>query len=536
MDERLIEIKNKLLDGEFEKALRIKERRGLNDEEFNRIADHIFEEFINGKKFKFALEMAKTYNFKKDKLNSAVFPYFWELYNGKQYLEAAYLGQKYKIPDQNVKNSAVKAIEAMIKNRDVQRSLTVLEEFDIPIKEVTFLSSEGYMVAYEKGEYKEAAVIANKFGLHQSKLMDAVTKAVKMMSESGQLMQLSSLIKEIDVLNDRTFNEISENEALEFTKNYYEYIVKEIVNKGKLKELHQILDEHKLLQDNFNNRYIKDLELNIFNVLCMVHNEHLKNRDLSKAFSMNESFVLLRKEVPGSVKNRIIVCAQEVYSDLIHEDNLRPAKKIKEEYKLFKENVVEGSSELAEKLGSTILKNSLLKGDLKAAKSYIKEFDIKKDVYKRVARDMVLESLENAKYQEAINIFEDFKLDSSDNQIENAASRAVMSVFDEHMFELASNLGLTFKVERELTREAAMNNWGRYMIQGRYKDAHKIKTMHKLPKDMTEKIAIQVYNKLTAMKRYQEASMIRKDYHISIGFFTLLMNFLKSLFSSKNRN
>jgi len=531
MDDRLKEIRERILEGEIDKAIRLKERRGVKQEHFDTLVEAVFDELINKKKFSTAIDLGKTCDFPEEKIKTAVYPYFWDLFNNKKFVEAAYLGKDYKLSEQNIKNAAFSAIESMIKKKDIKSAIKIVSDFNLPPKEITLLSSQGYNIAFEKGEFKEAAQIASFFDLKKDKLVNSAIKALEIMAKTETPDTISKWAMELNLITEETFEPLEESNALTLSTQFYNYVIKENIEKGNLREIKQIVAEFRFLDDRFKNECLRKLQITVFNGISDFHNNCIKNKEYEKALTIKDSFELLDKDRPGVIKNKIIKCAQEVYSDLIQEDNLKNARQIKTEYKLFTENVIEGSNELSEKLSTVVLRNSLIKGDIKTALQQTKEFDIPKKTFQKVARDLVIDSLQNNKFQEAIEIFEKFKLDHHDRDIENEASRAVQTASDEHLLELASNLGYIFKVEKRLTQKAALNSWGKFMLQARYKDAKKIKDKHRIPKDLTEQIARKVYNNLTNMKKYNEATQIRKEYKINIGFFSLLIQFFKSLFS-----
>jgi len=528
--EFLSEIHDALIRGEYDKAESLKIENKIADEKYHYELEQVFSELVTKGKITRAIELAEKYNFPQEDITKAAIQQYWSYYKNKEYDKAAQWGNEYNIPEQNVMRAAEKAFEGALKNHEIKKALQLKEDFNIQPESVKLISTEGFNSIYKEGEFINAALIGREFNISFRRTCLAAALGFIELCDKNDITKAVEIEREFQILSDDTFEVLDDAMKDKITNVYLKKVIENLLDKHKYQAVADIVNNTELLQKVFSVQKLNDFKGRIYDVVISAHNQSLLDRKYSEALQLKENFDLTGTELNDKRLKSVITTAQLAYSDLVKKGNLTTAASIKKDYGLFSENVIEGSDNVAEETGVILISGALEQGDMATVEETMKELNLREENVKETAVDVVLKLINKKDYDTAGKILKKFDLYNV-RDIEHNAALAFDDAFHNGMYEQASTIGFIFKVNRELTKEAAFNLWKRYMLQHDFSKAKRIRAKFKLNKKMTEETANQVYDELIRNDKPAAASEIRKEYNLSKNIISILMEMFKKLFS-----
>jgi len=525
----LSQIHTELLNGNYDKAESLKIEHQIRNEKFNYELEQSFAELVAKGSIARAIELGEKYVFSEEEIRKAATQQYWHHYKKKEYDKAAQWGKRYGISEQNVLRAAEKAFEIAIRKHEIEKAIKLKDEYDIQPESVKLITTQGFNSIFSRGEYLKAAKIGKEFDVSHKRTDQAAAMGFLEFCQQNDVAKAVEVVQEFNIISDEAIDSLDEVLQDKVITAFLSDIIQQLLKLHKFQMINEVLTKIKLLKTVYGLQKLNDLKGNILESIIASHNQALQDKKYSEAISLKESFNLLGTEIDNENMKQIINTAQSVYSDLVKKGNLTSAETIKKEYGLFKENVIDDSDNVAQETGVILISAALEKGNMKTVTETMKELNLKTNQVKEAAVDVIIKLIHKKEFEIASKILKKFDL-YNDREIEKYAADAFDDAYHNGLYEQASTIGYTFRVNKELTKDAAYNIWKRYMLTDDHVKAKEIKRKFKLGKNKTEQIANQVYEELLRNNKSAVAAEIRKEYDLSKNIFSLFMEFFKKIF------
>ncbi len=526
-------IKNELLEGHFEKALLLQNNSELQLNEINSIANTVFLEILAQKKYGRAIELAERYNLSQTMVNDAAAKGFIYLLVHHKYEEAVKWGLDYKLSSNELVKAKTKLFESLIEKKNIKGALNAVGKYNIPHDAIKNSASAAFNNAYQNKDYSTAAFLGKEFDMPRKRVLLAAVKAFEEHILKEKWNDLIELENEFNIISDSAFNEISEKDRISAINTFFENAVKKNIKIGKLKIAISILESTGIMSRKYSKVPLKELINKILIEIAHVHKILLTKGNFEDAFDIINRFELLESNAPVEVKASVIEAAQSFNEILLKKNQFEEARNLKKKYGLFDKNVLPGSFEAGLSSACNFLESSLISSDFNKSFEVIKEYNIPKDRSTVIATNVVIVKLNKSQFEDVFSIINKFKVNFSDEKLQEEAQNKFLDALKNNHFEIAAELGRIFNIDAKKTKECAYKAWQRYIKSGKFDKALYFKKVYKIPPSWTENTAREVYKYNLTISRPDIAKKIRSEYYIKSNIFTIILEYIKSIFSRK---
>ena len=518
-----------LLD--FIKVENLIQENEITNNEVDNIADKVYEEFFKKKEFKQAYIIATEYDLDEEKVNTSAINEFHYLISDVSIEEAVKWGEKTgRIKESDINKSIIKGFENYLNKNEVNKAIELIENYNIPLEQVSEEALFVFNKSYKTNKFFTAAFLGKKFGFSEKRTYIAAVKVTIKSILSKNLDNIVYMNNEFDIFSDSVFNLISENDAKFFSKEFPE-MIEIFLDKNKINLIIDFFNELGIFDKKHDNFIFRDMKESIYQKIGSTHNRLLMGNMEEDAKRLKDFFNLLGKEVdiPDDVRKIVIEGAQTSHNSHLNNYDYEKAKIIKDEYKLFDENIIDNSFDVALKSSTDYLAKTFMIKEFDKSKMVINDYKIPNEDIKKVAIKIILIKLNIDGYKDAIEISKKFKIEPNEPELEvNTLNLFENSMISEN-YEVAAGIGLYFKLNKEKTAIAALKHWKNLMNRGEFEKAYEIKKQHRLLTSATMETALQIYKSYMENNEIKVCSTIRKQYNLNLSIWELIIEFIKSL-------
>ena len=518
-----------LLD--FIKVENLIQENEITNDEVDNIADKVYEEFFKKKEFKQAYIIATEYDLDEEKVNTSAINEFHYLISNVSIEEAVKWGEKTgRIKESDINKSIIKGFENYLNKNEVNKAIELIENYNIPLEQVSEEALFVFNKSYKTNKFFTAAFLGKKFGFSEKRTYTAAVKVTIKSTLSKNLDNIVYMNNEFDIFSDSVFNLISENDAKFFSKEFPE-MIEIFLDKNKINLIIDFFNELGIFDKKHDNFIFRDMKESIYQKIGSTHNRLLMGNMEENAKRLKDFFNLLGKEVdiPDDVRKIVIEGAQTSHNSHLNNYDYEKAKIIKDEYKLFDENIIDNSFDVALKSSTDYLAKTFMIKEFDKSKMVINDYKIPNEDIKKVAIKIILIKLNIDGYKDAIEISKKFKIEPNEPELEvNTLNLFENSMISEN-YEVAAGIGLYFKLNKEKTAIAALKHWKNLMNRGEFEKAYEIKKQHRLLTSATMETALQIYKSYMENNEIKVCSTIRKQYNLNLSIWELIIEFIKSL-------
>ena len=523
----IIDIKKELIEGSFEKAVKIQRDSILPVSEITSIATTVFTELCSQDKYERAIELAKFYNLSSEKIIEAIMKGFSHFFIKGEYEKAANWGLEYKLSSSEILKATVRIFEKLISEKDIKSALQAVEKYNIPHESIMDSASSAFNDAYRRKDYLSAAILGKEFNLPKKRILTAAVNAFK-----GQILKenwdgLIAVENEFNILSDSAFNDIQERERESAIDVFFKNAIQENIKRGRGKIVIHILESTGILSRRYSEVILKELMNDILLEITRLHNLLLTKGDEKDALQIKDHFEFLKSDAPVDVKASVVETAQSYHNVLLKRYQFEEAKNIKKEYGLFDKNILADS--VTDGLTATFefLKTAISKDDLITGMEVVKEYKISKDKIAEIATKIIIDKLNKLDFENAFLILRKFNINPYFEPLQTEAQKQFSDNINNNHFEIAAEIGKIFKLNAKETRVSAYKAWERHIRNARYDKAFQFKKEYKLPTPWTKNVAREIYEYNIQISRTDAAKRIRSEYEIDYNFFDLVKEFIK---------
>jgi len=383
------EILKLLVSGNFELA----ENKIKNNEISSLIKDELvaraFEELMAKNNAMAAFQFSEFYNLPLEKKMKAVYAQFHVLKKQHKYENAYKWGEKHRISKNDLNSVSVKAFEEMLKKKDVKKSISLIDQFNIPLELISHIARSAFNQFFESENFLNAFYIGNKFNLSKKRTMLTGLKGYIELLSNGKITELIEFENENNILRDPDIKEVEEDDIKEFIGAFDEIVIQRLLRENKQHELHTITTSLRIFEDFSNNPLLSDLTRRTLEAVAEKHNQIASEKRGPAAYDLAEKFGLLNENIPGEIRANVIKAAENSHHEMLNDNNLIGALYLKKNYGLFYENTLEHSIETLEKVSKTFLKNMFDRVSIEDIKIFIEEYEVTNEVLNETASDAV---------------------------------------------------------------------------------------------------------------------------------------------------
>jgi len=523
----IIDMKKELIEGSFEKAVKIQRDSILPVSEITSIATTVFTELCSQDKYERAIELAKLYSLSSEKIIEAIMKGFSHFFIKGEYEKAANWGLEYKLSSSEILKATVRIFEKLISEKDIKSALQAVEKYNIPHESIMDSASSAFNDAYRRKDYLSAAILGKEFNLPKKRILTAAVNAFK-----GQILKenwdgLIAVENEFNILSDSAFNDIQERERESAIDVFFKNAIQENIKRGRGKIVIHILESTGILSRRYSEVILKELMNDILLEITRLHNLLLTKGDEKDALQIKDHFEFLKSDAPVDVKTSVVETAQSYHNVLLKRYQFEEAKNIKKEYGLFDKNILADS--VTDGLTATFefLKTAISKDDLITGMEVVKEYKISKDKIAEIATKIIIDKLNKLDFENAFLILRKFNINPYFEPLQTEAQKQFSDNINNNHFEIAAEIGKIFKLNAKETRVSAYKAWERHIRNARYDKAFQFKKEYKLPTPWTKNVAREIYEYNIQISRTDVAKKIRSEYEIDYNFFDLVKEFIK---------
>ena len=216
----------------------------------------------------------------------------------------------------------------------------------------------------------------------------------------------------------------------------------------------------------------------------------------------------------------------------MQQNNLLAARTVKENYKLFSENITTNSIETVTNVSSEFLKDSILRGKIEESKTVVDKYQFKGEKLNEIVSNALIKQLKARKYLEAFEIVEELKVKVSSTNIKTEVMASFNEAYENGQMELSTNIVRHFKLREKRVINAAFIVWQKQMESGKYEDAVDLRKKMRIPKTKTQEVAKNAYNMLISQGRSVQAVQLRKDYSLNLSIWEIVVELMKKVFTN----
>jgi len=524
--EAVKDIKNSLIQGNYDAAKSKKEVNLIEDQEFYSIVEKCYYELFKAKKFIQSIKLAEVFDLAYEKIHESAIQHYRVLLSKGKYEDAINWGLEYQLPINELQPSAVRAFEKFIKEGDIQKAIDIKNKFNLTKETVSNITINAFNRSFELGKYEIAALLGKEFQLSKKRTTIAAVKSLVSLINKGVYGKITLYEKWYNIFSDSAFELLDEKDIKLFSHSFIENFIKVALEKNDIDYIYEISYYSGIISGRLKNSHLVKIINKMYFELTNKHNQFLDQKNYAEAIKMKEKFELLGDINSPEMRKTIIEYAQQANKTLVEEENYKMALRIKDEYRLYEKNIIQNSMEFQNAVTTKILYSAFKKGNIAMAASVVKDYSVTKEFVKNKAISVIPELLKDEKYFEVFDIIDKLKINVRNNRVIELGEEFFGKAFKSKKYELASNIGYYFRIEKEKTRKAAFFAWQRKITRHDLDGALNIKKRFHLSSKITEDIAKKVYKELLAEGRTNDAKNLRKDYRLSMSLFEWIAELL----------
>ena len=522
-----------IMQGNLDQAEMLRNDNSITSMEINNLAEKAFSDLVKTDKFALAIEISERYRLPIEGRIEAASAQFRSFVKDKEYTRAIAWGMKYGLPETEIKNVTIKAFNDALEEKDIAKALDLKHEYNISIKSITESMRMWFNVFFEQGEYLKALLLGQEFEISRKRMLTTGIRAFIDVLSKGNIPKFTELEKKYTILIDSDLALVDTKDMGNFTRVFITVVVKGLIDKNQAGQLVKINETLQLFENRDINPYTGTLVNQIAVEVAADHNRLMESGNFAEAYELLESFHLLSEVLSEEEKVELIETAEKAHHKLLRENNLKRARKIRDDYKLFGKNIIAHSIATLSTVSAEFIKKALINNNIEDAKTAIEEYGPSKDTVNLIIDDVLLELLRDRKHIEAFDIVKKLKVKVSTPDILTEAAKSFDESYRNGQMELASNLAYFFKLKDTRAVKAAYFLWNREMDAGRYDAALELKKRYKIPRNKIEPVVKNIYNTLTASNRLEEAVMVRHKYNMNLSFLEWMGEFFNKLFKQQ---
>ena len=530
------ELKQSLLEqmigGNFSEVEMLGKDHAVSAIEVIGLAEKAFHELMKAKKYNLAFKLGENYDLQTELRIEAVNSQFRLYLANKEFDNAIEWGRNYKIPETEIRNAGVKAFNEALDSREVLKAIEFKNNFKIPFDLISSQARRWFNIYFENQSYLKALMLGMEFDISRKRTLTAGLRAYINLLEENKVGEFAQLEKNYSIISDRDLSQVDKFEFKNFSKVFIENVVKDFISKEKVDQLAALIDTLKLIENRDFSAYIGSLMKETIAEVALLHNTILSSGNYNSAFRIVVNFKLLSNIVPADTKIRIIETAEKLHHNFMQQDNLLAARTVKENYKLFNENIITNSIETVTNVSSEFLKNSIISGKIDEAMIVIDEYQLKGDKLNEIISTALIKQLKARKFLEAFEIVEELKVNVSSTNIKTEAKASFNEAYENGQMELSTNIARHFKLREKRVINAAFIIWQKQMESGKYEDAVDLRKKMRIPKAKTQEVAKDAYNMLISQGRSVQAVQLRKDYSLNLSIWEIVVELMKKVFTN----
>jgi len=522
-------LKKEMSDMNFYEVKSLSIEWDIEKEHILNIALGVYDELMREKEFEKAFKVANRYNFEKNKIFHAALKEFRRLIAQGDINEASKWGKKAKnIRDFEINTIIVKGFKDLIEKREVEKAIELFENFKIPPEIVIEECRNAFNKAFEIYDFYTAAFLGKKFGFSKKRTFTATVREASKLIFHKNIEKFISMNEEFDIFNDLVFEVVDTHDAETLSREFID-LIDDYLDQGKFNLVVSILSKIDILSKKHKNEILVYTIDSIYEKIALSHNQLLILNKVKEASELKDQFELLSSYVPLDVKKIVIEGAQTLHNLYMDYYDYNKAQAVKNDYKLFDENIIENSHAVALKSSTQYLEKTLTRLEFDKSKKVIEDYKIpKKDLFE-IAAKVILDKLNADEYKDAIEILKTSKMDPYEHDVQTKAQRFFKDMIIAKNCEAAADVGLYFQLDKEETLEIATLAWKEKIYKGDFEDAYKMRNRHKIPRKSTNNILKKVYNSNLRNNEIEICRTIRKQYDLNISIFLLIIEFIKRL-------
>jgi len=523
------ELKKEMLNMNFYEVKSLSIEWGIEKEQILNIALGVYDNFMKEKEFEKAFKVASRYNFEKNKIFYAAVKEFQRLIAKGDINEAAKWGKKAKnIRDFEINKIIVKGFEDLIESGDVEKAIELFEKFKTPPEIVIEKSRHAFNKACEIYDYYTAAFLGKKFGFSKKRTFTATVREVIKVISLKNIEKFISMNEEFDIFNDLVFEVVDTHDAETLSKEFIN-MIDDYLDQGMYNLVISVLNKIDILSKKHRNEILVYMIDSIYEKIALNHNRLLILNKVKEASELKDQFELLGSYVPLDVKKIVIEGAQTLHNLYMDYYDYNKAQAVRDDYKLFDENIIENSNAVALKSSTEYLEKTLVRLEFDKSKKVIEDYKISKKNLSEIAAKVILDKLDADGYKDAIEILKISKIDPYEHDIQTKAQKFFDEMIVARNCEAAADVGLYFELDKEETLKIAILAWKEKIYKEDFKEAYKMRNRHKIPSKATNKILKNVYRSNLRENEIIICKTIRKQYDLNISIFLLIIEFIKRL-------
>jgi limonene-1,2-epoxide hydrolase len=522
------EFRKALTEANFDGAKVIEREYMLPPQAVGSIVNATFDNFISVQRFVDAIALGKRYELPKDKISDAIYMEFRRIIVSGDIDKAIEWALLNNLPDYEITRAAIKGIEAAILGKNIELAVEIKKKYAITEDQVGSVWQKGYDEATQDGKFFEAALLSREFGMSERKTLITAVRAFKAALQQNDFDKMVLVEEEFRVFNDAGFSVLGDEESRTLIK-MTEAFIKEKLRTDSFKKAVSLIQGLTVLFKAITNHTLKDLIVFIYNQGIEVNQLFLQNNRYDDAIWFVRELSLLEDNTPDKTLREIYNQGVAYHNKLLKNGNISAAIKVKKDYDLLGDHGNADSIDLIQNTCVSFLSELIEKGDTKAGNQLIKEYNIQPGEIAHIAKEAVISSLNENKYDMAIDIVTKFNVVIDDFDIKTAGRNAFDTSKRNGYYETAANIGYIFEIDSPEVREAARIVWEDLIRRQEYRKAAVIKKKHKLAKKQTENLAKEEYNRLMQENELDAAKKLREEYQINISFFAWFLELIKKI-------
>lgn len=386
-------------------------------------------------------------------------------------------------------------------------------------------------MAFDKGNYFDAALLCKEFGSSERKTLLTASKAFKDSVHRGAFKDIVKVEDEFHFFASYSFDLIGEEDAKSVVEEFIKFL-ESCKKNNDGKTLVEVVDGTRVLYNIHSNHFLKGLVRSTYKMSVEIHGILMKNNNYDDALLIKEKLGLFEEKVPTEMRRQVMEQALELHNRVLKDGDFDTAKKVKDQYQLMGMYAPTELIDSIQKATIEYVSACIRKGEFKKADFVIEDYNVpSEEVAERAGEDLKY-LLASEKFDLAFDTLLKFKISNQDEELRDIAAKAFEKCMDKGYFEIAADLGHVFELKNPNVRKAAKLVWERLMENEDYKKAKTIKKKHRLTRKDTQDIAKRSYDVNMEKNKIEVARNIRDDYGVNVGFVEWLIEFIKSIIRS----
>lgn len=531
-EEKVQHFRELLLNGKIEEAVQFRNDNELPEQAVNHNTKDAFELHKETLDLKFALQIAKSFDFSESDIQSVVLAEWNKLNKEKQYEAAAEWASENGLADVEIQRSARMAFEDYLQDDKSNEALEVLEKYNLPKDQLLGFAIEEFNRAFTSGQVYKAAMLGKVFKFSESRTLSAAIRAcIASLSESQDANQAIKLMSTFKLGSDEVFNSILEKDADKLVDFIKQFLIEPSFSTGKFQLMLELAEAMQLLRSQILNEYLRDLAQFYLKEGAKAHNALLKKGEIKPARMLRDSLELFTAPIPYENFCSLVGAAEDYHKTLLKNDDLTGALAFKKEYGIFDKYKTKKSKEVSAQHGAIFVEKSLEKAQIQPAIMAISEYGVPKELVNDSVFSAVLDLIEKKSYKDAFAIKDEFQFNITKEGDRARVSSTFKEMMREKEFDPALEFSKLFRLPRGMIQETAHKEWQQIFNAKKYDQALEIKNKFKIDRKLTQPMAKQRYWAYMNSKEYRVAAVVRKAYAVSIGLTQWIKEFILLVFS-----